>query len=409
MLSYPVPENEQQRLQALYDYAILDTLSEKEYDCITKIAAQICGVPASLITFLDKDRQWFKSHLGIDIKETPREISFCNYTIMDPDNVMVVPDLRADERYQANPLVTDAPNAVFYAGAPLVTPDGFVLGSICVLDAKVNNLSTEQREALKGLAYQVIAQLELQKKIKELHLSQNHLERANKKLQNFAHIVSHDMKTPLANILLMSRSLKNNYKQQMDEKALPYFELIDRSTNELLVFIDDILIQSETITNEGLVATPVDSKDVLNKVIDLVAAPADMKIKLKGKFPKVNMNKTSLQQVFQNLITNAIKYNDKKKGEISISSISDNNFHYFNFADNGIGIAKADLPKIFADRKTLNKTDRYGNKGTGIGLAAVKDILETCGGKITVTSKENIGSTFKIYIPSSDTATAFRH
>src|ERR1700709_1292883 len=124
MLSYPLPDNELQRLHALYDYAILDTLSEKEYDCITKIAAQICNVPASLITFLDNDRQWFKSHLGIDIRETPREISFCNYTIMDPENVTVVPDLRTDERFHKNPLVTGAPNAVFYAGAPLVTSEG---------------------------------------------------------------------------------------------------------------------------------------------------------------------------------------------------------------------------------------------------------------------------------------------
>lgn len=399
MLSYPLPENELQRLHALYDYAILDTLSENEYDCITKIAAQICNVPASLITFLDNDRQWFKSHLGIDIRETPREISFCNYTIMDPENVTVVPDLRADERFHKNPLVTGAPNAVFYAGAPLVTPEGFVLGSICVLDAKVNNLTEEQREALKGLAQHVITTLELQKKVKEFHLSQEKLEKANKKLQNFAHIVSHDMKTPLANILLVNRSLKKNYEHQLDERALPFFELIDRSANELLVFIDDILVQSATITTEEVCTTLVDSHAVLNKVIDMVAPPADIKIKIKGTLPKVYMNKTSLQQVFQNLITNAIKYNDKEKGVINITYLSDTDFHYFNITDNGTGIAKKDLPKIFNDRQTLNKTDRFGNKGTGIGLAAVKDIMETCGGKITVTSEKNIGSTFKIYIP----------
>ena len=128
MKPYPVAKNEKRRLQALYDYDILDTLSEKEYDSITKIAAQICNVPVSLITFLDKDRQWFKSHLGTEVNETSRELAFCNYTILDPDKVMVVTDLRVDERFLQNELVTGDTKIVFYAGAPLVTPDGYVLG-----------------------------------------------------------------------------------------------------------------------------------------------------------------------------------------------------------------------------------------------------------------------------------------
>ncbi len=147
MTHYPVPENENRRLNAVYEYAILDTICEEEYDGITKIAARICNVPASLITFLDKDRQWFKSHLGVDINETPREFSFCNYTILDPANVLIVPDLRTDSRFSENPLVTQDPHAVFYAGAPLVTPDGYALGSLCVLDGKVNHLNDDQIEA----------------------------------------------------------------------------------------------------------------------------------------------------------------------------------------------------------------------------------------------------------------------
>jgi len=400
MLHYPLPINEKKRLQALYDYAILDTVSEKEYDAITKIAAQICNVPASLITFLDKDRQWFKSNLGIDIKQTPRELSFCNYTIMDPDRVLVVPDLRADERFYQNPLVTDKPNAVFYAGAPLITPGGYVLGSICVLDAKVNNLTAEQQEALQGLAQQVTARLELQKNLQRLSITQEKLKTVNKSLKNFAHIVSHDMKTPLANILLVSRSFKKIYEERLDENAGQFLDLIDRSAKELLAFIDDILLQSEKISKSQGCSDKTDSHAVLNRVIDLVAAPESIAIRLSGEFPTVNMNKTALQQVFQNLITNAIKYNDKEKGEIDIFCVSDDNFHYFHFADNGSGIEAKDLDKIFKKRQTLNKMDRFGNKGTGMGLAVIKDILETNGGKIMVTSEKDTGSVFKICIPS---------
>ena len=400
MPHYPLPINEKKRLQALYDYAILDTVSEKEYDAITKIAAQICNVPASLITFLDKDRQWFKSNLGIDIKQTPRELSFCNYTIMDPNRVLVVPDLRADERFYQNPLVTDAPNAVFYAGAPLITPSGYVLGSICVLDAKVNNLNEAQQEALQGLAQQVTARLELQKHIKKLNDIQEKLKSVNKSLKNFAHIVSHDMKTPLANILLVSRSFKKLYEERFDEKAGQFLDLIDRSAKELLAFIDDILVQSEKMTKTSACSYKTDSQALLQRVIDLVAVPKSIEIRLSGEFPTVNMPKVSLQQVFQNLITNAIKYNDKEKGEIHISCVSDDRYHCFHFADNGSGIAPQDLDKIFVKRQTLNKTDRFGNKGTGIGLAAVKEIVETNGGKIMVSSEKEAGSIFTICIPA---------
>lgn len=399
MQNYPIPKNEEKRLKALYDYGILDTISEKEYDSITKIAAQICNVPASLITLLDKDRQWFKSNLGVPIKETPRVLSFCNYTIMEPDEVLIIPDLRKDKRFQNNPLVTGSPNAVFYAGAPLVSPKGFVLGSICVLDAKENNLTEEQQEALKGLAQQVITRLELQKKMKEIKLAQTNLRTANKNLKNFAKLVSHDMKTPLANILLVSRSFKNNFKIK-DEEALQHLDLIDRSAQELLVFIDDILLQSKKVEQQHIKKVQLtDSLSVINKVIDLIAAPADIEIKLEGLFPQLPISKTSLQRVFQNIITNAIKYNDKLKGEIYISNSSDKNFHYFNFSDNGCGIAPAHLSKIFKDGKTLNQTDRYGNKGTGFGLASVKNILKNYGGKITVSSSLNAGSVFKIGIP----------
>lgn len=397
--SYPLPANEAERLQALKEYEILDTISEEEYNNITKIAAQICNVPASLITFLDKDRQWFKSHLGIDIDGTAREFSFCNYTIMDSENVLVVPDLRNDERFAHNPLVAGDPHAVFYAGAPLVTPDGYVLGSICVLDGKVNDLNEGQQEALKALAQQVVTKLELRKKIKELKNTQKKLKLANKNLKDFAHTVSHDMKTPLANILLVSRSFKSRYQDCYDSEGNEFLELIDNSAKGLLVFIDEVLARSKKMTSNTSLAKKTDSYAVINKVIDLVAPPADIEIKVAGDFPKVPINKTALQQVFQNLITNAIKYNDKEKGIITITSKTDNLFHYFYVSDNGVGIEKKYLKKIFKERQTLDVTDRYGNKGTGIGLATVKNIIETNGGKITVVSEKNIGTDFKIVIP----------
>lgn len=399
---HSVKYNEIARLRALYDYEILDTISEDEYDNFTRIAAGICNTQASMITFLDKDRQWFKSHHGFDVKETPRSISFCNYTIKDTQNVLVVPDMRKDERFASNPLVINAPNAVFYAGAPLVTPEGFALGSICVLDGKAHELRSDQQDALKVLAEQVMTRLELQKKIRSLKNTERKLQKANKRLMNFASIVSHDMKTPLANIMLMTRSFKKRYEKVLDKSADGYLDLINQSTTELLSFIDNILHQSKKINAEP--AKQANSYDVLMTALSMVSPPEDFDVETSGEFPELYMNSTLLQQVFQNLITNAIKYNDKETGHIHIYADSDDSFHHFHFEDNGMGIEPEHLHQLFRDHVTLGKTDRFGNTGTGIGLAAIKEIIEDEGGYISVSSEKNTGSVFKVSLPVNSAA-----
>lgn len=395
---FPIPANEKSRLKALYQYELLDSLSEKEYDFITRMASQICNTQASLITLLDEKRQYVKSCFGFEIRETPRELSFCNYTILDAENINVVPDLRLDERYNSNPLVTGAPHAVFYAGAPLVTPQGFVLGSICVLHPQPNELTTDQKDALKALAQQVVTTMELKKKNKELKLTHQKLKKSNKSLEELIKLVSHDMKTPLANITMLSKGFRGNYKNILDKTSDGYIELIQNSATELIAFIDAMLRRKSKKENKS-VAKAINTRKVLKKVIGLVAPPKDIEINIKGSFPNVPVDEIALQQVFQNLITNAIKYNDKPKGIINILAEKDQQFHHFHFSDNGSGIAACDLEKIFHKQKTLNKTDRYGNKGTGIGLAQVKRIIESAGGNISVASTLNKGTDFTISLP----------
>lgn len=163
-----LPSNETERLEALHRYEILDSPSERVFDDFTFLASHICGTPIALITLLDAERQWFKSKLGLDIDETPREVSFCSHAILHPDEVLHVPDATQDARFADNAFVTGQPNVRFYAGAPLVAPCGCALGALCVVDMVPRELTQAQRQALSALGRQVVAQLELRRQSADL-------------------------------------------------------------------------------------------------------------------------------------------------------------------------------------------------------------------------------------------------
>ena len=165
MASLPVPENEEQRLKALQSYEILDSLSEGEYDRITKLATIICGVPIALVNLIDQDRQWFKSKVGMDIDGTIRELSFCQYTIMGTE-LLEIPDASDDDRFKDNAFVVGDEGVRFYAGYPLIDPQGFALGSLCVVDYKPHILSNDQKEAMRLLTEEVM-QLIVEHRLKE--------------------------------------------------------------------------------------------------------------------------------------------------------------------------------------------------------------------------------------------------
>jgi GAF domain-containing protein len=166
-MSVPRPANEKKRLQVLWQYDVLDTLPEEMFDDLTELAARICEAPIALITLVDEDRQWFKSKIGVTINETSRDISFCGHAINQSD-LFIIPDATQDERFAKNPLVTSDPKIRFYAGMPLVTPDGYALGTLCVIDKVPRNLRPEQQQALRVLARHVMMQLELRRRSGEL-------------------------------------------------------------------------------------------------------------------------------------------------------------------------------------------------------------------------------------------------
>ncbi|MEI7643658.1 MAG: response regulator [Chloroflexales bacterium] len=164
----PSIADEAARQAALEQYQILDTPPEEAFDEIARLAAEICGTPIALVSLIDARRQWFKARVGLTTQETPRKVAFCAHAIAFPDDMLVVPDATCDQRFADNPLVTAAPHIRFYAGTPLVTPEGHALGTLCVVDQVPRNLSPFQHHALQVLGHQVVMHLEQRRQIRDL-------------------------------------------------------------------------------------------------------------------------------------------------------------------------------------------------------------------------------------------------
>lgn len=397
MKSPAFPSNEKKRQAAVEKYELLDTLPEDQYDDITSLMSYICDAPISLITLLDKERNFLKSHHGVPFNESPREISFCGHAINSGDPVTIIEDARVDSRFFDNPLVTDY-NAVFYAGAPLIDSEGFKLGTLCVFDQKPRKLTEKQIEALTSMSKQVVQLFELRYKNFKLIQFQDKLKIKNEDLKKFAGIVSHDLKSPLANIIALTELLEFDNNDKLDEKSLQCLTYLKTSSKSLKNYIDGILefylsgdllnFKKEHIDFESLILevskiTETDNCTILSKAKDTVELIA---------------NKAALMQVLINLITNAIKYNSKPETRIEVSLSDKEDFYEFSVEDNSDGIPKKEIDKIFDLFSVVGVADKYGNMGTGIGLATVKRLIHDLGGAITVSSEEGQGSTFTFTI-----------
>lgn len=187
--TFPIPVNEKERLEALHRYNILDTLSEEEFDDIVHLASYICNVPIAHVSFIDDKRQWFKSKIGMDATEMPREETFCQYAIMK-DSITLVSDASKDEVFKDSPHVQGDMGIRFYAGVPLTTADGYNIGTLCVVDTHVREISADQRKALITLGRQVMNQLEIRNKNINLReeiarLAKKELESVNRELETY--------------------------------------------------------------------------------------------------------------------------------------------------------------------------------------------------------------------------------
>lgn len=397
MISPEFPPNEFLRQKAVEKYRLLDTLPEDSYDAITSIIASICRVPISLVTLLDKNRNFLKSHHGIPFSESPRDISFCGHAITQPEPIMIVEDAREDERFIDNPLVEEH-SAIFYAGVPLVNPEGYKLGTLCIYDTKPKKLSDTEKEALINLAKQVVNLFEQRIQNFELTKLQEELKLRNEELEKFAALVSHDLKSPLGQIHTISELLGHELKQVQNTEVADYLDLLKQSTTSMSSYIDGMLNYYKN-NGDSSKKEFIDLERLIKEVIAITGARS-LSYSFGSDINKsaFYVDKIALQQIFVNLVTNSIKYNDKSTCEIFLNITQKENNYFFELSDNGPGIDPKYQENIFDLFFTI-PNEKSGQKGLGFGLATVKRLLTKLEGSIRLIPATKEGAHFEIVIP----------
>lgn len=379
-------QKEQNRLKALKSLKILDSQPEKEYDELTELAAYICETPIALISLIDKNRQWFKSNHGIDARETPRDVSFCAHSILQPDELFIINDASKDERFADNPLTTDTPNVIFYAGAPLNTSDGFSLGTLCVIDHQPKQLNQNQKDSLKLLAKHVVTLLDLRKRNSELKKVNKKVTKLNEQLNNFAYRLTHDLKTPISGVNFLVDILKEDHaKLFKNTQAEEYVNLIHSRMIYMGSLVDDILEYTK-VNTENIVYNKFNLKNILNSILSNIDFDKKINLQATNLDTTIYSSKIGFVQIFQNLITNSRKFSNKNKVEIALDFKEDNFYYHIIYKDNGPGIEEKYWQKVFEMFETLGNSN---NENTGIGLATVKSIVERLGGKISLQHRDD--------------------
>ncbi|MCM4157434.1 GAF domain-containing sensor histidine kinase [Gramella sp. AN32] len=392
-----VPFNEKLRLAALKEYAILNSGPDQDYDSLTFLAAKLCNAPVSKISIVDSERIWNKSTYGAQISEIYRKNSFCDYAIHSDKDIVILKKSQNKGIFDRAKGIYDREFS-FYAGVPLHSHQGHAIGVLCVFDTEERDIDENQKKGLKALADQTLNLFEFRKQKRKLYKVQNKLKEKYGELEKFSSLVSHDIKSPLANIISLSELLREENRGKFDEDSEQYLEFLVDASYTLRNYVDGILgfYRSDHVLERD--HENVNLKKLLKGIADLFQVADDIEINYPDDVMLHNVNKAALTQIFMNLIGNALKYNDKETRIVNVEFSKDAEFYNFKVTDNGMGIPQEKFDQIFELFSTLDNTDRDGNVGSGIGLATVKKLVESLDGSISIESNPGKGSSFNFSI-----------
>lgn len=390
-------KSEQKRIEALHAYSILDTAPEEKFDDLTKLAADLCDAPIARINLIDTSRQWAKSLYGMskETREVPRNITVCQYTIQRKE-VLEIKNLAEDSRFKDFSYVKEHPKLQYYLGVPLVDPEGYAIGALCVLDYKEREMPEKQKKQLQILAGEVMARLELRKqneKLKEL----------NEHKLKLMKMLSHDMRSPLNGIIGMSNMLSEFVEG--DEEA-EMIDLLEQSAMQLNQMVDEILSYS-LMESKGftLNTKEVDLENVSESMRRLYQPVArsknvDLKIGLRAH-DLVCIDNDKFEQIYGNLLSNAIKFT-RSGGQVKAEMELAGEELKLKVEDSGVGMDESTASDLFQNGTSAPTGGTSGEKSTGLGLAIVKYFVDLHNGVIDVNSKKDKGTTFLITIPLTE-------
>lgn len=393
---FPVPENEMQRLFSLAELDLDYSEHSKEFNDLAVLAAKVAGTPISLINLIDSYTTWTISAYGLEVEQTPREESLCQYTIMGAPQ-FEVPNLSLDARFK-NKDFTQAPLSLrYYLGVPLTDSEGFQIGSLCVVDQQPKNLSPEKIEMLKIIADQVIYRMRTYQSIKNL-------QGQVKSTTELKNKVAHDIRGPLAGIIGLSNVIAEQGNSNNLDEVLDFIQLIHRSSKSLLELADEIL--TEDLQARKLSANEMNLGIFKCKLDDLYQAQAknkdiDLQISINEGDTLSPFPKNKLLQITGNLISNAIKFtpkNGKVKVDMSLIQAKEECILDFTISDTGEGISETALQHLENGDQSSTK-GTAGEKGYGFGLALVKHLIQGLGGTMTIQNISGAGAHFKVRIP----------
>ncbi|HVL00339.1 MAG TPA: GAF domain-containing sensor histidine kinase [Dongiaceae bacterium] len=412
MLVAPCVENEEERLRALARYGVMDSAPEADFDAVTQLLAFICDTPITLVSLVDRDRQWFKSKVGLDGTETSRDVAFCAHAILQSD-LFIVEDATRDPRFADNPFVLSDPHVRFYAGAPLITRDGFALGTLCAIDNKPRKLSPTQEHAINTLARHVVAMLELRLKLRETEQLNRELAQTQQELQDniayrsrFFATVNHEMRTPLNAIAGFAQRLQ---KRILVDTVPGYvregLDLIGSAAHRLVDLVNDVLDMSKIEVGKMTVQEqPFSPAVLLREVCDTLQVVAEEKgvhlqLQLDPALQSHYMGDSKkIGQIALNLVSNAVKFTPANKAVFVRCEPVETGLR-LQIQDEGLGIAAEDQPKVFLPFEQFHIATPQDSKGTGLGLSIVKSLVELMHGSIALQSEFGKGTCFTLILP----------